>query len=79
VYVVQDLPTVSTFSFFVRLFLLLCYPSPQSLAALSPLHPLFTLPTYDIIRFDKTKLAFVPKDLEWIKQQLIAYLHIQSY
>lgn len=32
-----------------------------------------------LLIFDKNLLAFVPKDLEWIKQQLLQHLHIQSY
>lgn len=32
-----------------------------------------------VLIFDQTLMAFVPKDLEWIKQQLLQHLQIQSY
>jgi hypothetical protein len=32
-----------------------------------------------LLIFDQNLLAFVPKDLEWIKQQILQSLHLQSY
>lgn len=31
-----------------------------------------------LLVFDKSKLAFIPKDLEWIKQQVMAHLVAQA-
>lgn len=37
------------------------------------------LKSISVLIFDKAKLVFAPKDLDWIKQQLIQHLHVQGY
>ena len=37
------------------------------------------LKSITILIFDKTTMSFIPKDLEWIKQQCLQYMHLGSY